>query len=263
LYRNRVTVHLAPAAITVVTAHRGWRPHTPAAVTIPVAVSTGLAWQDSLAALHTWLEQASIAPAELRVTLADSFVRYALVPWSDEVQHPRERAALARIRFDALYGKPDVDWLIRSDLRDYRQAGIACALDPSLEAAVRALAATHRLRLASLQPLFMDVFNRFRHVIAGDTLLVVAEAGHCVLASRKDGGWHSIRAARLEPGRVGLAQLAPRELLLQGLDGQVPVLLHADGSLDVARLQQVVNLRVLDQPDPGADARAADAGGPG
>ena len=133
LYRNRVAVHLAPAGMHVIVTERGWRPRPGGAVAVPVAAGAGVAWQDSLAALRAWLEQAAPAPAELRITLADSLVRYALIPWSDKVQKPVERAALARIRFDALYGKPCADWLIQSDVSDYRQAGIACALDPAMK----------------------------------------------------------------------------------------------------------------------------------
>lgn len=252
-----MAVHLAPAGVTVAVTRRGWRPRPERAVAVPVPASSGVAWQDSLAALRAWLEQAAPAAADLRVTLADSLVRYALIPWSDEVNKPAERAALARIRFDAVYGKPCADWLIQSDLRDYRQAGIACALDPSMKAALQELAAAHGLRLTVLQPHFMEVFNRVRHGIAKDALLVVAEAGHCVLASRKDGGWHSIRAARVEAGRADLAQVLPRELLLQGLDSDVPVLLHASGSagMDLSRLRRVVKLTLLDDLYAGAGGR--------
>ena len=264
VYRNRVAVHLAPAGATVTVTPRGWRPRPGGAVAVPVAAVSGVAWQDSLAALRAWLERAAPAPADLRITLADSLVRYALIPWSDEVQNSGERMALARIRFDALYGKPCADWLIQSDLRDYRQAGIACALDPAMKAALHELAAAHGLRLTSLQPRFMDVFNgAARHDIARDALLVVAEPGHCVLASRKDGGWHSIRAARVEAGRASLAQLIPRELLLQGLDSEVPVLFHADDAadVDIPRLRQMVKLTLLGRHQADAAVDGGVAGG--
>ena len=256
---KRVTVALSPGHITVVGHERGWRRSPGSAQTFacgePAAGEP--AWQTPLAALRAWLAQSKCAPTQVEIIVSDSFVRYALIPWSDQLQNRAELAALSRIHFEALYGTQAAAWEIKLDCGDYGKAGIGCAIDQALMVALRDLCAAHGLRWMSLQPYFMRAFNRWRRRIGRDALFGVVDAGQCVLASLKDGAWHSIRTVRAaQDWEVALPVLIAREILLQGLDAQPPAYLHSLDTVDRTSFGQLANLIMLDGPfvESGKDA---------
>lgn len=230
---RRLAVTLDPERITIRSAARGWRRSlglAQAHVCAPAADTPP--WQGALAALQHWLEQEGGAPGALEVELSDRFVRYALVPWSDAVSGRAELAALARVHVEALYGDIASGWQVLADMGEHGSAGIACALDADLLVALRALCGAHRLRLAALQPRFMRAFNGARGDIGADALLACVEPGQCVLASRRDGAWHSIRTVRC--GDAELDAHIEREIVLQGLDAKVARHVHAGAALSAA-----------------------------
>jgi len=252
---RRLVIALCPTHMTVVESGRGWRqmPGDPATFACGEPAAGEPAWQAPLAALRDWLAQGKHAPAQVEIIVSDSFVRYALIPWSDDVQKPAELATLARIHFETLFGAPAAAWEIKADCSDYGKAGIGCALDQALMTALRELCAAHGLRLTSLQPYFMRVFNRWRRRIGRDALFGVVESGQCVLASLKGGAWHSIRTVRLGNYLgAALPVLIEREILLLGLVERAAVYLHALEEVDKMSLRRDFNLTLLEIPRFGA-----------
>lgn len=223
---RRVDVTLDPERITIRNAARGWRRSLGAAQEYACGAADGRPlWLGALAALQHWLEQEGVAPGALEVDLSDRFVRYALVPWSDAVSGRAELEALARVHVEAIYGDIALGWQVLADMGEHGSAGIACALDTDLLLALRALCGAHRLRLAALQPRFMRIFNGARADIGSDALIACVEPGQCVLASRRDGAWHSIRTVRCIDSELPLH--IEREIVLQGLDAKVVRHVHA------------------------------------
>jgi hypothetical protein len=139
------------------------------------------------------------------------------------------------------------DWKIQIDDGEYGKQRIACAMDNGMIEALHALFAKHGLRFVLLQPYFMHAFNRWRQRFQGNALCVALDSDCAVLASFKEGNWHSIRTIRAG-GDVGstLSELIERELLLQGLDAKAAVYLHSLIPVDVASLKQRRDLTVLE-----------------
>jgi hypothetical protein len=251
--RRRLTVALCPTQIAIVEAGRGQRAEATESVVLACEPEENSpAWQAPIKTLHDWLAQNKRAKMDVEVILSDRFVRYATIPWSDQVQTRGEMAALARIQFETLFGEPVMDWEIQADCDAYGKVGVGCAMDKACLAALQELMAVSTLRLTSLQPYFMRAFNRWRHrVNAPEALFAVVEPDHCVFACLKADGWHSVRSFRLS-GQAELPLLIEREIVLQGLEEQVAVYLHTAEPLDSMQLgiAREVTVLAFDKPAP-------------
>ncbi|MES2356533.1 MAG: hypothetical protein V4568_19455 [Pseudomonadota bacterium] len=248
--RNRLTVALCPTHIAVMELNRGWRPtpSNPQTFTCP-SLPGEPAWHAPIAALRHWLEKNQRNTMDVEVIVSDRFVRYAQMPWSDEVQRPSEMAVFSRIHFEALFGESAADWEIQTDYCDYEKGGIGCGIDKALIDALRTLLATYKMQLTSLQPYFMRAFNRWRNDLSQNALLCVIESGQCVLASHREGAWHSIRNVRLtENADIELPALIAREILLQGLENQCAVYVHTLDKIDTTHLRQAQKANVFAVP---------------
>lgn len=243
---RRLRIALHATHITMTTTGRGWRPVVGAPVTVRCPVSDHAAgWKAPLEALRLWLGAEKVFSMEVEVVVSDCFAHFVLIPWSDDVQTGAEVAALARASFDELFGVAAKDWEVQVDMRKHGVSGIACALDRALLQELAELCGKRELRLTAVAPSFMDVFNRWNGKIGESGLIAMAESGRCVLACIKRGQWHSIRAiaAGSNPANdVGV--LIERELLLQGMDADVPLYVHKIGGDVLARLRQTRNVAI-------------------
>ena len=233
--------------MVVVESKRGWRPRPgdPVAVTFD-HLADKPAWHASLRGLRHWLEESKHTAADVEIVISNRFVRYALTPWSDDVRTRSELAALSRIHFEALFGESTDDWKIQADYGDYGMLGIGCALDNAFIVALQEICAAHKLRLISLQPHFMCAFNQWRSKIGRNALFAVVETGQCILATYKEGAWHSMRTVSL-PGRAEnqLSALIDREILLQGLGDNPEIYLHTFESIDIEQFKKDRSVIVL------------------
>ena len=156
------------------------------------------------------------AASDVEFVLSDRYVRYLLVPWHDHIKSTAEMAALGRACFASAFGPAAEGWDVQLDMGDYGAPGIACAIDRELLQELRAICGAHTRRLTVVKPVFMRLFNQRRAEWADAALIAVVEKGKCVLASIKDGNWHSIRSLAAKD----IASLIDHEILLQGLDGR-------------------------------------------
>jgi hypothetical protein len=245
--RKRVTAALCPTHIAVSISSRGWRPVSTKPACYAAERVEGVAnWEAPLAALRQWLEQTQQEDVDVDILLADDFVRYALIPWSDQVQKPAERAALAQITFESLFGAAALDWEIRVDAGDFDQASIACALDRVFLTELQSVLMARKLRLRSLQPNFMRLCAHWRPPVEGDALLALVGGDQCLLATVRNAGWNSIRAVKLtDDPRQAAPAVIEREILLQGLSEQTEVCVHAPDSLASSSFQAAIRVTTL------------------
>jgi hypothetical protein len=250
---KRLSIALYPSHVALTRHERHWRRwrHEVSSTNnfACSAVPGAPAWAGQIAALGQALDGAVGPAMHAEVTLSDHFVRYALIPWSDNVQSGVEIAALGRATMETLFGAQAALWEVRTDVGAYGVAGIACALDGALLAALHELCGAHRLRLSGVQPYLMKVFNHCRRRIGPDGMLAVLDTGRCVLASMKGGAWHSVRSlAAGTHADNAIDILVARERLLQGVDSALPLYVHARDAGQLSRLRQGGELVVLDMP---------------
>ncbi|HWW72261.1 MAG TPA: hypothetical protein VN089_20165 [Duganella sp.] len=225
-------IELRAAFVTVATVERGWRRKAGKSQTISFSGSGNAGdWVPAIAALRSWMADHKPSVSDVELVLSDRYVRYLLVPWHDHIKTSAEIAALGRACFASAFGPVADGWDVQLDLSEYGAPGIACAIDRELLQELRTICSAHTLRLAVVVPAFMQVFNQRRAQLAGVALIAVVEEGRCVLASIRDGNWHSIRSLAAND----IATLIEREILLQGLASDVPRHVHAlDGAMEAA-----------------------------
>jgi hypothetical protein len=223
-FRNDpVWLALCPGQVGAVRAARADAAPAPLGIMDYVAPPRGDASAALLDALRAWLVCNALARSDVHVVLADSLLRYALIPFSATPLSAAEEQALLAARFEQLYG-PMPHWRAAVEPQTYGCARVACAIPIALEQGLHALLAEHKVRVKAVTPFFVACFNRARRKIGGASgMLAVVEANNVILGSFGDGGWSGLRAIFVETGAQALEDTIFREKLLQGADPELPV----------------------------------------
>jgi hypothetical protein len=184
---------------------------------------------------------------DVSVVLADRFVRYALLPWSDTLKTHEQWLGLARHRFTAIHGPQAAQWEIK--FAETAPAGprLACAVERGLVDELGARAVAHQVRLVSVMPFLVAAFNKVREMTGGSCWLVVEEPGRLTLALFLKGVWVAIRSRRAdERWRRVLPEVIERESAFLGLEEPCTrVIVCAQGSFD-AEEHESFRLEALD-----------------
>jgi hypothetical protein len=170
------------------------------------------------------------------VILADHFVRYVLLPWSDTLKTHEQWLALARHRFCAIHGPLANEWEIKFAETAPSGPRVACAVDRELVEELGTQFFSNGVRLASVQPYLVAAFNRVRHMTGGSCWMVIEEPGRLTLALFLRGVWVAIRSRRAdEHWRRVLPEIIERESAFLGLEESCTrVIVCAQDPFDVA-----------------------------
>jgi hypothetical protein len=197
----------------------------------------------------TWEAAVEALPAilagqkgEAAVVIADQFVRYALLPYSEALKTPEQWAALATHRFNTLHGPRAADWQITVSETAPLGARLACAVDRTLIVQLAEIFTKANIRLGSVQPFLVAAFNRIRKSVGnGSCWIVVEEPGRLTLALIQRGMWIAIRGRRADQGwRNVLPEILERESAFLGLSQPVTrVIVCAQGEFDTAHFSNL------------------------
>ena len=234
--RDTLRAELGPQRVALVRRHARWSRRPEARWESALAAGDDpQQWAGALAALDAGLAAlAHTRQAELHVTLSNQFVRYAVLPWSDDLRSETEVLAFARHRMRETYGEPAETWEIVLATGWPGVPRVAAAVERGLIEALVELARRAQLRLRAVAPHFGLLADSRRRELRGPAFwLAVVESGRIVLARSAHGEWLSLAAARDAgaPAATLLALLA-RECF--GLDeAEAPKRIYVHG-LDVA-----------------------------
>lgn len=214
-------------------------------------------------ALEALLAHPQIGSGRLSIVLSNHFVRYQLVPWSDDVGTPEELNAYARICFEQVYGGEAVGWQVQVAPERAGSPRLAAAVPLTLLDRLRAIVAPTRLKLHAVQPYLMAAFNKlgspFRYQ---DFLFVLAEPARTCLLAATGGQWRGVRMSAGDDAPETLAALIERECQLLDLHDAVlpPIYVHAPQRARMV-LPAVAGVvpRALPVPVPASLAAVADA----
>jgi hypothetical protein len=220
--RRQWLVTLSPREVTLLSVQstfglHGLRRTAGESRTLACAEPDGAApWRPALQVLETALSQLPARKAAATVFLSNHFVRYAIVPWRDELATGDEEMAWSRHCFTRLYGSAAAQWEIRLNPLPQRSARLACALDTELIEELRAVCARSGCALRSVQPQLMAAFNSTRRQLGPcSAWLAIPEPGHVCLALLDQGQWLRIRGLRIDGyWQDELPQLLEREAIL-------------------------------------------------
>jgi len=150
---------------------------------------------------------------QLSVVLADSFVRYLLLPFNPALKREEQWLALARHRLATIYGPQAAEWEVKLSVTAPQGARLACALERKLIEGFAERCVAARVDLVSVQPFMVTAFNQISRLAGGGSCwLVVEEPGRLTLAYLQRGSWIAVRSRRVdERWRVALPEIIERE----------------------------------------------------
>lgn len=184
LWRDRLLISLAPGELSWVRLSGLLKPEVRARNSLPFDHAYGAHnWDGAVAALRSQVPRWEQDKLTVRLVLSNHFVRYVLVPHSDSISGHDEEMALARFHFTKVHGDASRDWDMRLSPGKSSGTRMACAVNATLVDAIRqSFPSNTRLRLASIQPLLMSVFNSGNTAIpsTGAWLVVVEPDRACV-----------------------------------------------------------------------------------
>ena len=173
-------------------------------------------WQCLLALLPEVLRDCGSGVRTASVILSNHFVRFAVVPWRDEVIKEGEREALARHCLRAAYGNSVNDSDICVSDSGFRKNALASTVERPFLAGIRDIFASAGISVTSIQPYFMSAFNRFRNNLSArpNLCLAIAEPRRATIGLYDEAGWQLIAGRRLiNDGGDSLSRVILQEVL--------------------------------------------------
>jgi hypothetical protein len=194
-------------------------------------------WRGALQALAGALPGLAERGVAATVVLSNHFVRYALVPWSENLADADEELAFARHAFRAVHGQAAGQWELRLGDEAGRAPRLASAIDAELLAGLRGTFDAVGITLESIQPHLMAACNAFAARLPGrGAWLALVEPGRLCLGLVDQGGWQCIRSLRIgSEWRAQLPAILEREsLVADGTADIRDVFVWSGGAEDVA-----------------------------
>jgi hypothetical protein len=252
LWRDEVGIYLAQRRVCLVRIRRGIRPtvsHDENYIE-PLAAP---GWESALALLEQRLAQGPWSDARARIVVADQWVRYSMVPWSDALSSAAERLAHARELMSGIFGDAMTDWTLSLSEAPPGASRLASAMPSALLESLRELTARHGQKLASVQPHLIAAYNSWRHALpAGEAawFVTVEEGSLAALRMCADGidRVHAVRIGLDWARELKRLQTFGRLASASPSDGRVYVDLPV--ALRTPRPEMSADLEWLDEPNP-------------
>jgi hypothetical protein len=210
-------------------------------------------WEGALAVLEQQLTPRTWSDARARVVIADQWVRYSVVPWSDALSSAAERLAHARELMSGVFGAAMTDWTVSLSEAPPGCSRLASAMPTALLEGLRELTARHGQKLASVQPQLIAAYNTWRHVLPAATAawFVTVEEGSLAALRMCENGIDRVHAVRIGldwARELKRLQTFGRLASASPSDGRVYVDLPA--ALRLLRPEMSADLEWLDEPNP-------------
>jgi hypothetical protein len=173
-------------------------------------------WSGAIQVLDKSLSEHTGLEMPATVFLSNHFVRYVVVPWSDSLSEPTEVESYARHCFAKMYDEKVGQWDLRMSPDSEGKARLASAVDPDLLSALRGVLDKVKVRLHSVQPYLMAIYNDCRREFRGrDAWFALMEPGNLCLALLRKGHWSRVRCVRIgEDWGAELPSILEREAYL-------------------------------------------------
>jgi hypothetical protein len=146
------------------------------------------------------------------IILANSWVRYSILPWRSHLYSKRDWQAIAERYLIEIYGNHAVLWQVTVSMQAYGQPLIIAAVDRNIITGFEALAGQNKWQVTSLEPAFANVANHYQNDFSSNAWLMLAEQNRLVLAQSIHGVWQRFLVS-VPP--LGQAQQQCRTLVKQ------------------------------------------------
>lgn len=222
-WRNRIYLAFSPERISMLKLGRGLKPKQLSqcdeviSALADVNLCKSPPWQAALAKLAQILAQPDWANAEVDVVLSNHLIRYAAIPFSGQLRKYPEQEAFARHVLTQTYGAIAASWELRIQSSRIESPRVVSAVDNALLEGLRQVCTANKLKLRSVTPYLMPVFNSYCKMLKSDLAwLVINESGCSLFALLSRGEFVSVNVVKHDS--IGeLPMLLNRESLMLAL----------------------------------------------
>lgn len=206
LWRDQLAVFLAPDQVIVAGQSRGFKPFPlfRQRVMCPQLVdptTKPLPWELPLHQLEQLMESLNTqikAGSDLRITLADDFVRYGVIAPQSALASPDELMTYAGFQMRETYGDRVEEWALSISSWDPLDGGLCAGVPLGLLAALEHFAVRHELKLKYTEPYLAAALDYWSRKLSSEQLwFVLIESNRFCLASILAGRWQGIRNQRI------------------------------------------------------------------
>lgn len=227
---KELRVVLCPDKSIVVVLRNGLRRKVISQAIVPATPASTSDWRPAMETLEQWLKDSDLEKANVKILLSSSFIRFAMMPFSEDVSNYAERLAVVGLLFESIYGETAKQWKLTLDDEEFGEPCLAVAMDTALWDALNQMVASSPLRIVSIQPYVASVLNAFINQIHdGESLLVVVENGQAILIDIRNKKIVGVRKTMLsvDSDESEIVSLLQREMLISGLNEEIAkVYLH-------------------------------------
>jgi hypothetical protein len=226
---------------------------------VSVAVDSADGWAGVSSACNSLLKSMPSVD-RIRVVLSSALVRFACVPWRDDLRSTEEELALARMQFDDTYGADtSAEWHFAFSDMQAGRSRLSVAIPESLYNLLRSGLPTGTPRIAFIDTAFTCVAHANRKHMPDDAWFVNVEGQRLTLGHWNRSGWVWMNTLRTTVNNFDeFAVLLKRELTISGatLSAQAPVTVVMKASTFNAQNMKTVDgvrfvfLNAAGVPDP-------------
>jgi hypothetical protein len=197
LWRDEIGVLFGPRRLVLARVSRGIRPKRTASAFCEVRDGHFATWEPALAALREQLALPEWRDANVRIIVADQWVRYMVVPWLPELTDEAECLAHARELLSSAYGEM-ADWVVCLGDGLPGRPRVATAMPGALLAGLLSEAQAAGSRVISVQPQLLTAFNSSAPRLPRDSFwFVCVSDGSLAAAHITGGGWQRVHTLRI------------------------------------------------------------------
>jgi hypothetical protein len=172
------------------------------------------------------------------IVLSNKFVRYAIVPWKNELSKTDERIAFTTHCFTQAFGERIKNWDFCISQPEYGQSTIASTIEPNLITKIHEVFDALGMPLNSITPELMLIFNHIVNqakinnlinINDGDDVFWIAaiQNQQLCLALHDESGWRLLKNMMTEADVIAqINTIMHREVINRNLTKDIPVLLY-------------------------------------
>lgn len=188
-WRNRIYIAISPEHISLLKLGRGLKMKLQAKHDEAIApVAKQPSWQAALDRLTQLFDEPEWQNAEVNIVLSNRLVRYATILFSAQLKNYSEQEAFARYSWTQTFGATVEQWALRIQHGKTGSPGLVSAVDHALLEGLRQACSAHKLKVHSITPYLIPMFNHYHKAIKNDPAwLVINEPGYSLFALSSGG----------------------------------------------------------------------------
>lgn len=181
------------------------------------------------------------------IILANSWVRYSILPWRSHLYSKRDWQAIAERYLIEIYGNQAALWQVAVSMQGYGQPLVIAAIDRNIITGFETLAGQNNWQLTSLEPAFSTVANHYQNNFSSDAWLMLAEQNRLTLAQSIDGVWRRFLVSVPPSGQAHqqFVTLVKQAHQMSSTDKKMKLYVYGHPSLIAQNLGDDIEIKML------------------